>query len=262
MAEFRQLHTRIWMDAWFIKLPPEQKLLFIYLFSNQRASVCGLYELPLQVMTFETGLDIATVRKGLAVFEKAGKAFYDHTASVMWVVNMPKYQGSSSPKLLVRIQGDIKIIADSELKRRFLKSYRMDTVSIPYGDGSDTFQSISILDSDSESDSDSVEERGVGGETKDQVADLFISNFGSFNGNGKNESKRWETLVESIGFTKARTIAIWAAGKEIHMTNRDALMSSLETAAKKWQEKSVGKKAESVGEHNQRIVKEMSHAKK
>ncbi len=44
MADFRNIHTHIWKDAWFCELQPDEKLLFIYLFSNERASVCGMYE--------------------------------------------------------------------------------------------------------------------------------------------------------------------------------------------------------------------------
>lgn len=69
----------------------------------------------------------------------------------------------------------------------------------------------------------------------------FIDHFGSFN--GKRERQRWETLVEAIGWARAQEIASWAERKEIHMINRGGLMDSLETAAKKWQERKPGGKA-------------------
>ena len=108
-----------------------------------------------------------------------------------------------------------------------------------------------------------LEERGVGGETKDDrrpetgdrqekktkskkqkelwtddalpennVEAEFIDHFGSFN--GKREVQRWETLVEAIGMVRAQEIAAWAERKEIHLTNRGGLLDSLETAARKW----------------------------
>ena len=69
----------------------------------------------------------------------------------------------------------------------------------------------------------------------------FIAHFGSFN--GQREQQRWETLVEAIGWARAQEIASWAERKEIHMINRGGLMDSLETAAKKWQERKPGGKA-------------------
>ena len=73
MADYRQIHTRIWKDSWFLALNPDQKLLFIYLFSNERASVAGVYELPLQVICFETGLDSSVVDAGLRAFSPIWK---------------------------------------------------------------------------------------------------------------------------------------------------------------------------------------------
>jgi hypothetical protein len=91
------------------------------------------------------------------------------------------------------------------------------------------------LNSSSISDSDS-EEGGVGGETKkppgDPVEEEFSAHFGSFY--SKRERERWQTLSEAIGFPRLQEIADWAEKREIHMTNRGALLDSLETAAKKW----------------------------
>ncbi|MBE3144004.1 MAG: hypothetical protein IMZ61_08795, partial [Planctomycetes bacterium] len=161
MANYRQLHTKTWVDSWFMELSPEQKLLFIHLFSNQRASACGLYEMPIRVMSFETGLAPETIKKCLEVYNDADKVYYDFQTSVIWIVNMPKYQSSASPKLRARIEADIKAVPDCELKSRFLDKYPELTLPIPYRYGIDTLQSVSV----SNSDSVSVEEGGVGGET-------------------------------------------------------------------------------------------------
>lgn len=102
------------------------------------------------------------------------------------------------------------------------------------GDGHVTDdESISI----SSSDSVSLEEGGVGGETSPPPSPSpaqaeFIAHFRTFN--GQRELQRWETLVEGIGFARAQEIAAWAERKEIHLTNRSGLLDSLETAARKW----------------------------
>ena len=57
MAGYRQIHTQIWKDEWFLDLEPQAKLLFIYLFGNENTSLSGIYKLPLKVILFETGLD-------------------------------------------------------------------------------------------------------------------------------------------------------------------------------------------------------------
>lgn len=161
MAGYRQLHTRMWSsDQWFADLMPAYKLLFIYLFSNERASVIGLYELPLRVMAFETGLEQDAILAGLAVFAAVDKVHYDRATGIVYVRNMFKYQGSTSPKLKERIKSDLKAVPDCGLKTRFISE---NTVSVGYGSGIDTSLSISI--SSSSSVSSSEEGGGTGEET-------------------------------------------------------------------------------------------------
>ena len=42
MAAYRQIHNQIRKYSWFLKLNPNLKLLFIYLFSNERSELSGL----------------------------------------------------------------------------------------------------------------------------------------------------------------------------------------------------------------------------
>lgn len=162
MSGYRQIHTRMWSsDRWFTELSPEHKLLFVYLFSNERTSVSGLYELPVTVASFETGLSRETVYAGMIAFEQAGKVLYDPESGVVYVRNMFKYQGSNSPKLLARLKADIKAVPACALKNQWILEHR---VLIGYEDGSDTPISISI--SSSISSSVSGEGGGAGEETK------------------------------------------------------------------------------------------------
>lgn len=125
MAEFRNIHTRIWKDEWFSELPTDAKLLFIYLFSNERASVCGMYELPIKFMAFETGLEAARIIELLAEFQASAKVYYRD--GVVWVVNLRKYNETSSGKVFGRIVKDIEGIPDGWVKEQYCKAY-----SIPY----------------------------------------------------------------------------------------------------------------------------------
>jgi hypothetical protein len=90
------------------------------------------------------------------------------------------------------------------------------------------------LNSSSLSDSDSLNINGSEKEIslRSPLEAEFIAHFGGFNGN--RERERWQTLSEAIGFPRLQEIADWAEKREIHMTNRGALLDSLETAAKKW----------------------------
>lgn len=120
MAEYRQIHTSIWKDDWFMDLTPEAKLLFIYLFSNEQASMGGLYKLPLKVIAFETGLDLGLIEQVLDEFEQAGKVEYE--GGVVWVRNMPKYHEARSAQQITRVNKDVEAIADCRLKREYMQT--------------------------------------------------------------------------------------------------------------------------------------------
>jgi len=147
---YRQIHSRLWKDTWFIELDADLKLLFIYLFSNELAMVSGIYQIPLRVIAFEVGLPVERVEEGLARFHEDGKVFYDPDRSLIWVKNLRKYNATSSPKVRERIRKDLEAIPDCPLKKQYLayyghkdsltegmrdSEYGIDTVSIPYRRG-------------------------------------------------------------------------------------------------------------------------------
>jgi hypothetical protein len=65
-----------------------------------------------------------------------------------------------------------------------------------------------------------------------QSFDLFVSKFDKFITD--EEMNRWLAFLEQNSESKVLEIMDWAVKKEIHMTNRAALMDSLETAAARW----------------------------
>jgi hypothetical protein len=149
MAEFRQVHTKMWKDEWFLDLEPPEKLLFIYLFSNELTSVAGIYKLPVRAIAFETGLDLSFVRDTLHRFERDGKIRYEN--GVMWVKNLRKYNETSSPKVATRIRRDLSLIPEGDLKAEYIAYYtKRDTLSIPYS------KSESETDTDTETEKKEV----------------------------------------------------------------------------------------------------------
>jgi len=123
MAGYRQIHTKIWKDHWFLDLSANDKLLFIYLFSNERACLAGIYELPIKVIAFETDLSREQIEHALARFEDAGKVFYRE--GIVWVVNLIQYNASSlsSSKIRTNIERSVTDIKDCPLRREWLKHY-------------------------------------------------------------------------------------------------------------------------------------------
>jgi DnaD/phage-associated family protein len=140
MADYRNIQTRTWSDSWFSDLSSDAKLLFIYLITNEHATVTGLYEIPVKTIAFETGLDAALIPAMLVAFESAEKAYYRE--NWVFVVNMQRYQASTSPKIAARIAADMRKTPEGLLKKMYLARYgdtvsgfqkKLDRVSIPYG---------------------------------------------------------------------------------------------------------------------------------
>lgn len=130
MAEFRYIHTRIWKDNWFCDLEQDAKLLFIYLFSNERASVSGIYEIPLKYLVFESGLERDRVIELLKQFRADKKVYYDFETGVVWVVNLRKYNETTSEKVQTRLSKDIASIPDSDVLRIYCQHHQ---IPYPYG---------------------------------------------------------------------------------------------------------------------------------
>lgn len=123
MSTYRQIHTKIWKDPWFLELPPEHKLLFIYLFSNEQANLMGLYQIPLKVIAFETDLEVSTVEEALAHFAVDGKVLYED--NYIWIINMFQYNANNpgSPKTQEHILNTLRDIPDIPLKTRLVQHY-------------------------------------------------------------------------------------------------------------------------------------------
>ena len=102
MAAYRQIHNQIWKDSWFLKLEPNLKLLFIYLFSNERSELSGVYELPMEVIAFETGLSEEAIEEGLRSFEASGKVAYDFETSYVWVRKLLHYNARNTGSVKIR----------------------------------------------------------------------------------------------------------------------------------------------------------------
>ena len=152
MANYRQIHVSIWKDSWFLDLQPDEKLLFIYLFSNESTSLSGMYRLSPKVICFETGITQARLSEILAMFEAAGKVY--HEGDVIWMVNMRKFHETKSWKVQLRIQDDLAAIPDCETKRKYITYH---TANIPYGYGIDTSPQ---LKEEEEEDKEEDEDKG------------------------------------------------------------------------------------------------------
>ena len=90
MSKLRSVSTSFWSDPFIEELTPNQKLLFLYLITNSRTNMLGIYEASIKKISFETGLKIETVKNDLKEFERLKKVKYINNYVVL--VNYMKHQ--------------------------------------------------------------------------------------------------------------------------------------------------------------------------
>ena len=118
MAIFRKVHVSFWRDEFIEGLTPEQKYFYLYLLTNDRTTQCGIYEITIRQMCFDTGYNDETIKKLLEYFISKGRLMYSESTKEIALKNWSKYNDSNSPK--------VKACIDNELikvKNRVLIEY-------------------------------------------------------------------------------------------------------------------------------------------
>ena len=124
MAIFRKVHVTFWRDEFVESLTPEQKFFYLYLLTNDRTTQCGIYEITIKQMCYDTGYNDDTINKLIYYFVGTGKVRYSNETKEIALKNWVKYNDSNSPKVKACIDNELK-----KVKNRVLIQYiySMDT---------------------------------------------------------------------------------------------------------------------------------------
>ena len=175
MANYRQIHTQIWRDNWFLDLEPDEKLLFIYLFSNDSTNLAGIYEIHQRVIELETGLDKKRIEEILNRFEREGKVHYQD--GIVWMVNMKKYHSNAGEKVRRSIEIIVEGIPDCEVKQKYC-IYNGIAIENTLSEKKDTLsysKSKSKLKSKSKTEKEEEEETPTGGTVTSSQSQKILS---------------------------------------------------------------------------------------
>ena len=116
MGKLRSLSTSIWSDPFIEELKPSEKLLFIYLITNDKTNMLGIYEVSIRKITFDTGLKKEEVVKALKEFERLKKVKYVNNFVIL--VNFLKHQNfnTNMKKSAIDVYNDLpNELKDSKL---------------------------------------------------------------------------------------------------------------------------------------------------
>lgn len=90
MSKLRSVSTAFWSDPFIEDLTPNEKLLFLYLITNDKTNMLGIYEVSIKKISFDTGLNKDVIEKALKEFERLSKVKYIKNHIVL--VNFMKHQ--------------------------------------------------------------------------------------------------------------------------------------------------------------------------
>jgi hypothetical protein len=76
MSKLRSVNTHFWMDNYIVDLDPIEKLLFLYLLTNDQTNMLGVYEINIRRIAFDTGIDKDMVAKIFERFSRDDRASY------------------------------------------------------------------------------------------------------------------------------------------------------------------------------------------
>jgi len=125
IVKTRIIHTKFWDDDVVENFSPWAKYLFLYLLTNHRIGLTGVYEITDRVMLFDTGLSKDQLNEAKEELQAADRVrFYENW---VYVVNAQKNNGYFGEKL------------DPAVKKEFNRIPKgiLDTLSIHYLSGSD-----------------------------------------------------------------------------------------------------------------------------
>ncbi len=116
----RILYTKFWQDPYILSLNPTERLMFVYLLTNQYRGLSDVYEVSDPVIQLETGLNSTQIKKIKKKFQEDRKFIFNR--GYVRALNDDKYNNYQGGKNETAKQKELALI-DNEI---------LDTLSIPY----------------------------------------------------------------------------------------------------------------------------------
>lgn len=145
---YRRINTSRWGEAWFEGLTAPEKLIYIYLESNDRCPACGIYQVTLKRIASETDLPISQVEKavchGLQPF-----VLYDRHINLVFIRRFVKDQ-RCAPKWMISVDRTLNDLEPHPFIKEFLQENHMFEISYKYDMDSISIDTVTVTDTGSE----------------------------------------------------------------------------------------------------------------
>lgn len=128
MAKQRIINTKFWSDEYIQNCTLEEKLLFLYFLTNEHTDICGIYEISMHTIEFETGLKKDSLLKAMDSLSKANKVFY--LDGYIFIKNFQRHQ-NLNPKVQQGICRSLSQVPKNILEK-IDQLAKTDSLSIDY----------------------------------------------------------------------------------------------------------------------------------
>ena len=163
MALYRTVSLQFWTDPKVDdEFSPEDKYFYLYLLTNPHTALCGCYEISMKQMCRETGYNEDTVRRLLDRLERKHEVIrYSKQTKEVLILNWHKYNWSKSEKIMTGVLDNALHIKDHNFRAYIADLIRAyggdaDTLSIGYTYTMDTSVSVTVTDTNTVTDKNTV----------------------------------------------------------------------------------------------------------
>lgn len=169
----RYVNTKFWTDNWIVEeLNPLDRYVFMYLLTNSKTNIAGVYEISLRQISFEVGIEIDTLKNMMGKLSE--KVIYFDGYVIF--KNSDKHQNVENPSISLGISNILEALPKNVSD--LVKDYR-GTSGVRVG-----YEKVH-LDSDLDSDLDSL------GDLKNRETEVFKKVF--------SQREVWDVVMEACG---------------------------------------------------------------
>jgi hypothetical protein len=121
VAKTADVLQAIWADPWFVALPPDGKLIFLWAITNSHSNLAGVYVVAEETIRHETKLSTSRLTKAFGdVHPKMG---YRPETGTVCVPSRPKYVRSRTTQIAKSIAFAIRDCLHPEIRDFYLRKY-------------------------------------------------------------------------------------------------------------------------------------------
>lgn len=112
---YTTFQKEFWSDDYVLELNKDQKLVYVYIITNEKTTQCGIYELPLKKATTELSMSAEEFLIHLKKFNDDKKIQYSLETQEICVINWLKHNENSSWKTMERVKKELSKIKNPNL---------------------------------------------------------------------------------------------------------------------------------------------------